>query len=109
MIKINNFKRVRKHTATVTMEHMLVRRSRTRTEIKVYMNVKVGRYMQIGHENMITVYRDRKKVAESIGCSFNMRDLTDYEIMTNLIDIEGYPVKIVDYDRVEEVIALSEE
>lgn len=107
MVKINNFKKVRKHTATVTMEHIVVKRSLTTTEIKVFMNIKVGRYMQIGHENMIIVYRDRKKVSESIGYTFNMRDLSDYEIMTNYIDIEGYPIKIKDKEHREEVIYIE--
>lgn len=109
MVKIDEFKRVRTHKATVTMYYASIERSKKRTEIEIVFGIKIGRYMETHGERKVVIDIERKLVLDRIGAKQTLRKLAELEVMLNYINIEGYEFKIVDYTKRREGIDFSED
>lgn len=104
MVKIDKFKKVRTHKATITMECAFIKRSNTETVISLLFHVKIGRYMKQMLERKVTINLVDNIITDQLGEDINKRDLSILEKMTNYINIEEYEFMIVDNTKREEVI-----
>lgn len=104
MVKIETFKKVRTHKATVTMKYAVIKRYKTMTVISLFFHVKIGRYMKQMLERKITINLNDNLITDILGEDINYNALSNVERMTNSINIEGYEFKIADYTKREEII-----